>query len=511
LPTLLHNGAKIFSDQEKIDAIAQKFSESHLLTVNQTSTADINRKVTEKIAEIQGGQPAEVHGSDFTSPNEIKSIIKRLGSRKAPGPDGINNIVVKNLPRKAVVYLTYIFNACIRKQYFPKIWRWATVVAIAKPGKDPADPKNYRPISLLCTISKIFERVILIRILRHIDQDNVLPDFQFGFRPHHSTCHQIVRITNHVKNEFRNKVSTGMLLLDIEKAFDTVWHDGLIYKMCAKNFPLFLVKLTQSFLTDRTFCVHYRGLESAIHQIPAGLPQGATLSPTLYGVFTCDPPELPNCDLAVFADDTAIYTSHSDVSIVIQCLQNAVNLLQLYYSSWKIKINPSKSQCIYFSKRRSPRYLPSTDLDVCGSTVPWSDSVKYLGVFLDKKLLFANHIEYVLLKTEKMFRIFYSILNRRSRMNTKNKLVLYKVALRSILIYCCPAWANCALTHKKKIQIMQNKYLKTIFNLPWYSSTRSVHELAEIDLISELVVSLSEKFENGCHFSENPLINSLYE
>jgi hypothetical protein len=90
-------------------------------------------------------------------------------------------------------------------------------------------------------------------------------------------------------------------------------------------------------LTDRTFSVHYRGLESAIHQIPSGLPPGETLSLTLYSVFTCDPPNFPNCDLTVFADDTA----HSDVSIEVQCLQNAVKLLQLYYSSWKIKINPS--------------------------------------------------------------------------------------------------------------------------------------------------------------------------
>jgi hypothetical protein len=132
-----------------------------------------------------------------------------------------------------------------------------------------------------------------------------------------------------------NKVSTGMLLLDIEKAFDTVWHDGLIYKMCAKSFPLFLVKLTQSFLTDRTFSVHYRGFESAVHQIPAGLPQGATLSPTLYGVFTCDLPELPNCDLVVFADDTAFYTSHSDVPILYsstmppKCCEPLAALLQL--------------------------------------------------------------------------------------------------------------------------------------------------------------------------------------
>jgi hypothetical protein len=113
--TLLHNGAQIFSDEEKVDVIAQKFSESHLLTVNQTNTTDINQKVTEKIAEIQGGQPVEVYGDDLTSPNEIKSIFERLGSRKTPGPDGINKIVVKNLPRKAVIYQTYIFNACIKK------------------------------------------------------------------------------------------------------------------------------------------------------------------------------------------------------------------------------------------------------------------------------------------------------------------------------------------------------------------------------------------------------------
>jgi hypothetical protein len=125
--------------------------------------------------------------------------------------------------------------------------------------------------------------------------------------------------------------------------------------MCAKDFPLFLVKLTQSILTDRTFSVHYRSLESAVHQISAGLPQGATLSPTFYGVFTCDPPELPNCDLAVFADDTAIYISHSDVSIVVQCLQNALNLLQLYYSSWKIKlIHPSHS--VFISAKEEVQY-----------------------------------------------------------------------------------------------------------------------------------------------------------
>lgn len=510
IPTLVDNGRKIFADQEKTDIIARKFSESHLLTLNDPGNPLMTQRISDEVAEMEDAQPVEVEASELTSPQEIRTVIKRLGRRKAPGVDRINNIVLKNLPRKAIVFLTYLFNACIMKQYFPKKWKHASVIAIPKPGKDPSDPKSYRPISLLCALSKLLERIILVRITQHMEEHTVLPNFQFGFRPHHSTCHQVVRITKHIKEGFRGKLSTGMFLLDIEKAFDTVWHDGLIYKMCHKNFPIYQVRIVRSFLSDRTFCVNYHGIDSVIYQIPAGLPQGATMSPTLYGIFTSDPPELLDCEIAAFADDTAIFTTHSNVTIITDRLQNAVEGLQSYFDSWKIKINPSKSQCIFFSKRRSPRYLPTTDLNIRNSNIAWSDNVKYLGVVLDRKLLFSSHIEYVLQKTEKMFKIFYSILNRRSRMNLKNKLILYKVALRSILLYCCPVWTNCAFTHRKRIQVMQNKFLKTILNLPWYTSTQEVHELAEVLPISELVEEISTKFTDRCQFSENPLIYSLF-
>jgi hypothetical protein len=510
LPVLRLNGDKITSDQEKIEIIADRFSGSHLLTVNQNSTAEIENAVSEKIAELNNSGPADVQGGDLTSPGEIRSILKRLKNRKAPGPDGINNLVLKNLPRMVLVYLTYVFNACMKIQYFPEQWRRASVVAIPKPGKDPSDPASYRPISLLCSLSKVFERIILTRVLDYTVMNGVLPDCQFGFRSRHSTCHQVVRLTNEISRGFRERLSTGMLLLDIEKAFDTVWHDGLIYKMSIKNYPVYLLKLTRSFLTGRDFSLHYHGLVSRTHQIPAGLPQGATMSPTLYGIFTSDPPALNGCEMAVFADDTAIFCTNSSVAVIVQSLQDGIDALQNYYISWKIKINPAKSQCIYFTKRRSPRYLPQTDLRICGSDVPWSADVKYLGVILDRKLLFRSHIEYALEKTGKMFRIFYSMLNRKSRMNTKNKLVLYKVALRSILIYCCPVWANCALSHKNRVQIMQNKFLKTILNLPWHHSTREVHEMAEIELINDRVASLTDKFIESCQSSENPLIASIY-
>jgi hypothetical protein len=133
-------------------------------------------------------------------------------------------------------------------------------------------------------------------------------DCQFGFRSRHSTCHQVIRLTNKTSRGFQERFSTGMLLLDIKRAFDMVWHDGLIYKMSIKNYPVYLLKLTRSFLTGRDFSLHFHGLVSRTHQIPAGLPQGATMSPTLYGIF---------------ADDTAIFCTNSSVAVIVQSLQVA--------------------------------------------------------------------------------------------------------------------------------------------------------------------------------------------
>jgi hypothetical protein len=182
-------------------------------------------------------------------------------------------------------------------------------------------------------------------------------------------------------------------------------------------------------LTSGDFSLHYHGLVSRTHQIPSDLPQGATMSPTLNGIFTSDPPELIGCEMAVFADDMVIFCTSSSVAVILQSLQDGIDALQNYYISWNIKINPAKSQCIFFTKKKNPRLLPQTDLSICSSDVPWSADVNYLGVIRDTKVLFRSHIKYALEKTGKMFGNFYSMVDRKSRMSMKNKLVLYKIAL----------------------------------------------------------------------------------
>ena len=158
-------------------------------------------------------------------------IISSLKTKKASGADNISNYVLKNLPKTAISLLTKIFSACFKISYFPDAWKIAKIIAIPKPGKDGAIPTNYRPISLISNIGKILEKLILDRLNSFEESHKIFIPQQFGFRSGHSTVQQILRITEFASFNFNRNRSTGLALLDLEKAFDSVWHDGLIFKL----------------------------------------------------------------------------------------------------------------------------------------------------------------------------------------------------------------------------------------------------------------------------------------
>lgn len=155
-------------------------------------------------------------------------------------------------------------------------------------------------------MSKVLETIVLERIKQHEEQNQILIPEQFGFKKHHCTVKQLARITDKITNNFNIKKTTSLLTLDIEKAFDSVWHQGLIYKLINLNFPPYIIKIIHSFLTNRTFQVKVNGKLSDKQKIPAGTPQGAVTSPTLFNYFINDIPKHPQTSLALFADDTAI-------------------------------------------------------------------------------------------------------------------------------------------------------------------------------------------------------------
>jgi hypothetical protein len=165
--------------------------------------------------------------------------------KKACGIDDIPNECLGHLPRRPLVYLTHLINDCTRFSHFLHSWKEAKVITLPKPGKNPTLPQNVRSISLLPTTGKLFEKVILKIVQRHIEEKGSLNASQFGFRARHSMTLQCMGLTDHVTLNFNSKSSTAAVFLDIEKAFDTTWHPGLIYKLSKLEFSTSLIKLNK--------------------------------------------------------------------------------------------------------------------------------------------------------------------------------------------------------------------------------------------------------------------------
>ena len=196
-------------------------------------TSSQDRKVKASVKKID---KASVSVSPLrpTCSMTVIEIIKNLKIRKASGPDDIPIAVMKRFPKDFISLLVKVLNNCLQTCHFPRRWKEGKIIAIQKPGKDPTQPTNYRPISLLSNLGKILERLILLRMNEFEETEKIFTKFantQFGFRKEHSTIHQIIRITEKITKNFNLNKSSGMVLLDVEKAFDSVWHDGLLHKL----------------------------------------------------------------------------------------------------------------------------------------------------------------------------------------------------------------------------------------------------------------------------------------
>lgn len=232
---------------------------------------------------------------------------------------------------------------------------------------------------------------------------------------------------------------------------------------------------------------------------------------TLYAVFISDFKKPPNCEIALYADDTAIFTSSKQIRGVLSKLQKGLNAANRYFRKWKIKPNPEKSQAICFPSNNSKRLIPSHNLDMNNNEIPFGDNAKYLGIILDKKLNFGSHIKYMCEKAVKCNRSLYPFLNRRSKLSLDNKMLLYTQVIRAILTYGCQVFKDAANCHMKKIQIIQNKNLKIINNLPWRFPTSVLHENTEVPMISVFIEQQCSSFYAKCEQSSFPLIRNLVE
>lgn len=218
--------------------------------------------------------------SPFT-PHDIAHACQ-LGKNSAPGPDSISRHSLKHLPETIYPLLTKLLNACLQTTYFPSCWKTSNTILIPKPGKDPTKPDSYRPISLINVLGKLFEVLLKERLWDFLNTNQIIPPCQHGFRSEHSSQNALTYLLTTVTQALNLRQYSLAILLDVQKAFDKVWHEGLIRKLLNINLPIPIVKLIHSYLTDRTMRVKVGNSFSDPFTPRAGVPQGSILAPILY-------------------------------------------------------------------------------------------------------------------------------------------------------------------------------------------------------------------------------------
>lgn len=513
-PLLGLDGSIAFEDREKAECLAANLEAQCSVSRNPCNPAHI-RKIDEEVESFIESPPLQVLRP--VSADEILLYIKNLHPKKAPGLDGITNKVLKSLPPQTIALLARIFNACFSLSFFPPMWKEAKVIGIPKPGKLLSDPANFRPISLISSIGKLYEKSLAARLKSHLYDNGIIINEQFGFNPEHSCPQQIHRIVEyafHNRTRLSNVDITAAVFFDIAKAFDKVWHNGLIHKLVKTNVPDTLIHIIRDYLSNRSFCYAYQGTLSSLRNTTAGVPQGSVLAPTLFSVYVNDLPSNGKVQLALFADDTALYLRGRNIMTIRDKLQVSIDRLGEWFKKWRIEVNPTKSSAILFHYYNRFDYRPSEIPNLyfhsqdTKSIIPWKNDVKYLGVTLDRRLNFKRHIRIVSGRARYYLRRLDSLLGRRSKMSLRNKTTLYKACIRPVMTYASPVFAHIPKRALYPLQVVQNMFLRRATNCPYYVRNLDLHRDLEIPPLSKYFKEASTRFFEAELAHRNPLISS---
>ena len=321
---------------------------------------------------------------------ELDSAIAQ-GKSSAPGESGITRNIIRKIKTKTLTNkLLQLYNKCLDEEVIPAVWKSAVIINIHKPKKRADDPASYRPISLLEVLGKILERILKNRLDAMVDELNILPYSQRGFRPGLSTHTIHLELHTEAARTLNNKLVMSAMCLDFERAFDKVWHSGLIYKLNRCGLPGGMVRLLANFLRCRTFRVKTEGHLSQIRSQRAGIPQGSLLSPTLYNIYCADIPQPTNehTILLQYADDTAIYTRGRTLQNSNARMRKYVETLGEWLVRWRIKPNPDKTQLTAFGSKKSASVVRIEKLvrlpEIWGKEIKYNNQIKYLGITYDR-------------------------------------------------------------------------------------------------------------------------------
>jgi hypothetical protein len=314
-----------------------------------------------------------------------------------------------------------------------------------------------------------------------------------------------VRVVDHLTSGFNENAFTIGVFLDVEKAFDRVWHKGLIAKLIRQRFPDCYIRLLASFLTERTFQVSCEGATSTPRDINAGVPQGSTLSPLLYALYTADIPTTLHCEMATFADDTAMFATNKNIRFATIVMRRQLQTLGDWSKKWRIKINPQKSQAVIFTRRRVHE---NPEMKLLNQDIPYTHQATYLGVLLDRHLTFSTHLQNTALKAHQRITALASIL-RHPALQFTTRLRIYTAMIRSLMAYACPAWLHAAQGHLRKLQRAQNHALRRLTGHERATRIAQLHEDTDMPMLQQHLQQLQHQFWQRLRNHPDPAVQAI--
>ena len=422
--------------------------------------------------------PNSMYWFDST-PIEVNNVISNFPSKKTRGHDGISMTVLKQLSDIIDVPISSLFNKMVNQGIFPDSLKIAKVVPVFKAG-NREEVNNYRPISILPALSKIFEKLLYNRLYNYLENFKILTTHQYGFRRNHSTTLAILDFQEKLAQALdEGKCSIGVFL-DLSKAFDAIEHQILINKLQHYGVRGTALNLLINYLSNRKQFVFVNGVSSGTLPIEYGVPQGSILGPLLFLIFINDLPCVSKWfEFIIFADDTNLLMSHFDVNYLYEMANNELQKISLWFKANKLHLNINKTNFIHFGHRKPD----NANLSIDNTPIKQLSETKFLGVIIDERLNWSHHIMHISTKLQRVI----GTISRIKNYLPKNVLFsLYCSLGLPHLLYAILVWGNADKIYLRKLEILQNKLIRFILNAAFATNINHLYYCAQLLMLKDL-------------------------
>lgn len=497
-----HNSTKTVKFEDHVDIcdnmlIASKFNKYFVNSVN-----DIYNSIVTIDSNINVNNFNHLSFKlQHTTLKELTTILNLCKNKSHPN-DIITTQVLKDSFDITGFFFVNIINSSFDTQIVPSTWKLSTVIPIPK-VKNTKLYTQFRPINMLPIHEKLIEKVVHKQLIKYLNETNCIVDVQSGFRKGHSCETSLNVILASWKDEIDRGNTIIAVFLDFKRAFETICRKRLLAKLKCIGFEDSALKWVENYLTDRYQQTNFNGATSTAYVNPHGVPQGSVLGPLLFIIYINDiVSAVTHCKINLFADDTLLSISSKKIPSAVNKVNSDLSNLLIWLNSNKLKLNVDKTKYMYISTRTN--IDKNHIIHINGEKIDSVTQFKYLGVILDEKLCFKNHIDEIVKKMSKNISIMYRANNR---LTAKAKITVYNSLFLPYINYCSTILYLCNKTDTHRLQKQQNKIMRMI--LKCKKDTSIVFMLDKLEWLSVTQIIYCNVFMLIYKLTKNQLPTNL--